>query len=165
MLAAILWVAASALAAPRTAGPLRGGDGFHVSMPAADEEVFRWDAGLPWNPTESDIRLESVDLINVRGLEVLGIVLSYPTQANGVCVSAGDDKGFPPAGKITDRIEGVVLPRAADRTCTNYPTIVVGLRLLASTPKGEIEAVRVRYEYVGVVYELVLPSSVDLHRP
>jgi hypothetical protein len=162
----VLWVAANALGAPRYDGPLQGGAGFHVSMPSEDGELLRWDVGLPYNKGQTDIRLRSVELVNPHGLEIAGIVLSYPVQeVNGVCLSAGNGRGFPPPGTRTDQISGIVLPRAATRTCENYPTIVVGLRRPSDASKGGVDAVRVRYEYDGTTYEVTLQSSVDLHRP
>jgi hypothetical protein len=164
--AATVLVAANALGAPRADGPLRSVSSVRVTAPVADGDVVRWDTALPWNPTETEIHLKSVDLVGIRDVEVVGIVASYPTlQPGGVCLSAGNLIGFPPPGRNTEQIDGVALPAAARRTCTNYPTIVVGLRRQSGVPRGGVDAIRVRYEYQGTTYELLLQSSFEAHTP
>jgi hypothetical protein len=163
--AATLVVAAVALNRPAVDGPLRGAEPFRVSIPAADGELVRWDTALPWNPTNVDIQLDSVELVGARGLELVGVVLSYPTlQPNGTCLSAGNGPGFPPAGR-TEPVQGVVLPAATRRACTNYPTIVAGLRRPMGVPNGTVDAIRVVYEYEGKLYQLLMPTSFELRRP
>jgi hypothetical protein len=159
-------VAAGAIRGPDADGPLRAYGPFRVTIPAADDEVFHWETHIPWNPTSTDIRLRSVELVGVRSVEVAGTVMSYPTlQANGICLSVGQAPGFPPPGPTTDEINGVRLPAAQSRTCTNYPTFVVGVRRPAGIPVGTVEGVRVRYEHEGRDFEVLLPSSVELRRP
>ena len=155
-----------ALLGPPPPGPLAAGQGFHVSMPSADGELMRWDPGLPFNPTDTDIRLRAIELVDVKGLDVVGIVLNTPTlRPDGTCLSGGNGGGFPPPGSSSDRIDGALLVAASRRTCTNYPQISVGLRRPIGTPTGSVAAVRLRYEHAGRSYELLMPTSVEIHRP
>jgi hypothetical protein len=159
-------VAAGTIGGPHLDGPLQAYAPFHITYPAPDDEVFHWETHIPWNPTSTDMRLRSVELVGVLNVEVVGAVLSYPTlQANGICLSVGQAPGFPPPGPTTSEINGVRLASAQSRTCTNYPTFVVGVRRPAGIPVGTVEGVRVRYEHEGRDFEVLLPSSVELRRP
>ena len=170
MRAALAFVSVSLISCglfgPPASGPLQAGQGFHVSMPAADGEVMRWDPGLPFNRTDTDIHLRAIELVGVNGLDVVGIVLSTPTlRPDGTCLSAGNVPGFPPPGTNTDRIEGALLVGESRRTCTNYPQISVGLRRPVGTATGRVDAVRLRYDQEGRAYELLMPTSIEVHRP
>ena len=137
-----------------------------MSMPSADSELVRWEPGLPFNPTDTDVHLHTIELVDVKGLDVVGIVLNTPTlRADGICLSGGNGSGFPPSGTSTDQIDGALLVAASKRTCTNYPQISVGLRRPVGTPTGSVAAVRLRYEHAGRSYELLMPTSVEIHRP
>jgi hypothetical protein len=135
-------------------------------MSSADGEVIRWDPGLPFNRTDADIHLRAIELVGVNGLEIVGILLATPTvQPDGSCLSSGNARGFPPSGTSTDRIDGAVLVAAPRRTCTNYPQISIGLRRPVGTATGSVTAVRLRYEQNGQAYELLMPTSIEVHRP
>jgi hypothetical protein len=143
-------------------GPLQNGpSSTRVSISAAEGEVVRFETTIPWNPTATDIHLRKVELLGLRNLDLVGVVLSYPMQRDdGTCLSAGYDRSFPPPGWITTTVlDGAVLPRADARTCTNYPTIVAGLRRTSGLSPGTLDAVGVVYEYRGEIFEVVLQQA------
>ena len=171
VLAVAVAVAAIVLRGPRQDGPLQVPAGSHygVRFPLADDRMSTWEAFVPFNPTVTDIRVESVELVGTKGIDVLGVVLGYPvSQADGVCLSTGtlEIERFPPSERITtSQVRGAVLPAADRRTCVNNPTIVVGVQRQADSSVGVIAAVRVMYEYQGAMFELVLPQSLEVYRP
>jgi hypothetical protein len=164
-------VAANTFRGPQQDGPLQVPAGSHyaVTFPLADDRMASWEAFVPFNPTHRDIRIQSVELVGTKGIDVVGVVLGYPVlQTDGRCLSTGtlEIDRFPPAGRITTNdVRGTVLPAAERRTCENNPTIVVGIRRASDSSVGLIASVRVLYEYQDTVFELMLPQSLEVHRP
>ena len=172
-LAVIVWIAASAaLGRLRPGGPLSASSDYAVHAPLAPGETFSWSVGLPFNHSDRDAVLRAVDLVGVHGIDVLAIVATYGVERpDGSCLAAGTSYGFPPSAPQPDgttyeypthEIVGIVVPSDRSRTCTTHPSISVGVRRTAGTDPGGFEAVRVRYEHAGVVYEVVLPWSLTL---
>lgn len=165
-LAAIAWIAASGIGRPRTDGPLSVSSGYAVHARLAPGEALSWSVGLPFNHTAARAVIRTVDLVGVRGIDILAIVATYGLeQSDGSCLAAGTAYGFPPnmtqGGKTIEfprgEIAGAVVPPQGDRTCTSQPSISVGVR--GTTDVGGIDGVRVRYEYAGTDYEALLPWS------
>jgi len=77
-------VAANALRGPRQDGPLKTTGGFNVSYSLGDDELFIWGMNLPWygDSAVGDIRIESIEPVGPRGLEVLGLVLNNSLSYN-----------------------------------------------------------------------------------
>jgi len=124
---------------------------------------------LPWygDSAVGDIRIESVEPVGTRGLEVLGLVLNNSVlQPDGTCLSYGDRPAasFPPPEVPTREVNGAVLSAANGRTCTNDPSVLVGVRRPRDSSAGRIEALRMVYRHHGVTYELVMPYSLDICR-
>lgn len=127
---------------------------------------------MPLNQSASDAVIRAVDLVGVRGINVLAIAATYGLERpDGSCLAAGATYGFPPTaaeedGKIVEfprrEIVGAVVPFEGHRSCTSHPSISVGVRHTGAADFGRIEAVRVRYEHAGVDYELVLPWSLTV---
>ena len=162
-------VAANALRGPRQDGPLKTNGSFSVSYPLADDEVFIWGTDLPWyaDPAVGDIRIDSIEPVGVRGLEVLGLVLNNSVrQSDGSCLSYGNRSAatFPPPEVPTRAVNGAVLSAAGGRTCSNDPSVLVGVRRPRDSSAGRIEALRMVYRHQGVTYELVMPYSLDIYR-
>ena len=162
-------VAANALRGPRQDGPLKTTGSFNVSYSLGDDELFIWGMNLPWygDSAVGDIRIESIEPVGTRGLEVLGLVLNNSVlQPDGTCLSYGDRPAasFPPPEVPTREVSGAVLSAANGRTCTNDPSVLVGVRRPRDSSAGRIEALRMVYRHHGVTYELVMPYSLDICR-
>lgn len=75
--AASVVVAVNALRGPRKDGPLQStNDRMNIKAPLATEQILVWGKDLPWDPAVGDIRIESIEPVGTRGLEVLGLVLN-----------------------------------------------------------------------------------------
>jgi hypothetical protein len=165
----IVIVAVNALRGPRQDGPLKTNSIFGVSYPLADDEVFIWGTNLPWygDAAVGDIRIDSIEPVGARGIEVLGLVLNNSVpQPDGVCLSYGNRvaAGFPPPDVPTRAVSGAVLSAAGGKTCSNLPSVLVGVRWLPNSSAGRIDALRMLYRNEDVVYELVMPYSLDVCR-
>jgi hypothetical protein len=160
--ALIAVVAANALRGPRQNGPLRTNSTFNVSFPLADNEVFVWGTNLPWDgdPAVGDIRIDSIEPVGTRGVEVLGLVLNNSVlQPDGICLSYGNRVAvsFPPPEVPTREVSGAVLSAAAGKACASQPSVLVGVRRSANSSTGRIDALRMLYHHRGTAYELVMP--------
>lgn len=165
----IVIVAVNALRGPRQDGPLKTNSSFAVSYPLADDEVFIWGTNLPWygDAAVGDIRIDSIDPVGTRGIEVLGLVLNNSVlQPDGICLSYGNRVAatFPPPDVPTRAVSGAVLSAAGGKTCSTLPSVLVGVRWLPNSSAGRIDAVRMLYRHEGVAYELVMPYSLDICR-
>lgn len=163
----IVIVAVNALRGPRQDGPLKTNSSFAVSYPLADDEVFIWGTNLPWygDAAVGDIRIDSIDPVGTRGIEVLGLVLNNSVlQPDGICLSYGNRVAatFPPPDVPTRAVSGAVLSAAGGKTCSTLPSVLVGVRWLPNSSAGRIDAVRMLYRHEGVAYELVMPYSLDI---
>jgi len=156
------FVAANALSGPRQDGPLRTNSTFNVSFPLAGDEVFVWGTNLPWDgdPAVGDIRIDSIEPVGTRGVEVLGLVLNNSVlQPDGICLSYGNRVAvsFPPPEVPTREVSGAVLSAAAGKACASQPSVLVGVRQSANSSTGRIDALRMLYHHRGTAYELVMP--------
>ena len=165
----VIIVAVNALRGPRQDGPLKTNSSVGISFPLADDEVFIWGSNLPWygDAAVGDIRIDSIEPVGTRGIEVLGLVLNNSVlQPDGVCLSYGNRvaASFPPPDVPTRAVGGAVLSAAGGKTCTNLASVLVGVRWLPNSSAGRIDALRMLYRHQGVVYELVMPYSLDICR-
>jgi hypothetical protein len=165
----IVIVAFNALRGPRQDGPLKTNSIFGVSYPLADDEVFIWGTNLPWygDAAVGDIRIDSIEPVGTRGLEVLGLVLNNSVlQPDGSCLSYGNRPAasFPPPEVPTREVSGAVLSAADAKKCFNDPSVLVGVRWLPNSSAGRIDALRMLYHHQGIAYELVMPYSLDICR-
>lgn len=169
-LAAIGLVAACALAgSPRADGPLQRSSRYNIRVSLGAGEEFTWTVALPFNATPSEVRIREVVLQAPSGLTILGILATYGMrQQDGSCLSAGASYGFPPTAVSADgatvqfptrSVPGTIVPSEENRTCESHPSVSVGVRRDLSTATGRIEGLRVRYEYRGAEYEVLLPDS------
>jgi hypothetical protein len=166
---AVVVVAVIVLRGPRQDGPLTTNGSFEVSYPLADDEVFVWGMNLPWygDPAVGEIRIDSIEPVGTRGLEVLGLVLNNSVlQPDGSCFSYGvrPAASFPPPEVPTREVSGAVLSAADGKRCANDASVLVGVRWLPNSSAGRIDALRMLYHHRGVAYELVMPYSLDICR-
>ena len=112
---------------------------------------------LPPNPTVADIKIEAIDLVDMAGLEIVGVSVYYP--ADGGLVNA---YGYPPAGIVTHPVEGSVIHAAGSDSPVLQ--VLVGFRLAPEAATGEIGGLRVRYSLADGRYETVLPWSLKINR-
>jgi hypothetical protein len=162
-------VTANALRGPRQDGPLKTNSIFGVSYPLADDEVFIWGTNLPCygDAAIGDIRIDSIEPVGTRGIEVLGLVLNNSVlQPDGICLSYGNRvaASFPPPDVPTRAVSGAVLSAAGGKTCGNLASVLVGVRWLPNSSAGRIDALRMLYRHESVAYELVMPYSLDICR-
>ncbi len=165
----VVVAAAIVLRGPRHDGPLTTNSAVNISYPLADEEVFVWGMNLPWygDPAVGDIRIDSIEPVGTRGIEVLGLVLNNSVlRPDGSCLSYGDRPAasFPPSEVPTREVSGAVLSDADGKRCSNDPSVLVGVRWLPNSSAGRIDALRMLYHHRGVAYELVMPYSLDVCR-
>lgn len=168
-LATTVAVAISVLLGPRQGGPLETTSRFNVKSPLAAEQVFVWGMSLPWDPAVGDIRIESIEPVGARGLEVLGLVLNNSVlQADGTCLAYAGARlasSFPPPEIPTREVKGALLVAADGSVCSNHPSVLVGVRRPPDSSAGRIDALRVLYVHEGTTYELVMPYSLDICPP
>lgn len=170
LLAVTAVVAANALRGPRGDGPVRTNSRFSVTFPLAYDQIFVWGTALPPNPSQTDVRITSIEPVGTSGLEILGVVVDFPVlRPDGICLTYGDQTApsFPPPGVPTRDVNGTVLP-TVDRergTCGSHPEVLVGVRRLPNASAGRIDALRMLYVHEGITYELVMPYSFDACRP
>jgi len=168
--AVTLAVAANTLLGPGRDGPLSTQSRVSfTSPPLAVGQAFSWSSYLPGNPTAADIRIEAIEPVGVRGLEVLGVVLGYPELRpdDGYCLAPGMEPGFPPTHSLKSEpreVKGSTLPTKDKWTCGNHPSAIVGVRLLPDSAGGAIDALRVLYWHNGALYEVVMPYSLKIPR-
>ncbi len=167
--AATVVVAANSLRGPRHDGPLKTNSIVGISYPLADDEVFIWGTNLPWygDAAVGDIRIDSIEPVGIRGIEMLGLVLNNSVlQPDGICLSYGNRvvAGFPPPDVPTRAVSGAVLSAAGGKTCSNLASVLVGVRWLPNSSAGRIDALRMLYRHQGTAYELVMPYSLDVCR-
>jgi hypothetical protein len=159
-------VAANALRGPRDNGPIESRSRVNTSLALADDELLTWGMDLPLNPTQTDIKIRSLEPVGAIGVDVVGIAVDYPVLRDGVCWSTGVQRGsYPPPGIQTMEAKGAVLPAASTRTCGTHPEMLVGVRRSRDSGAGRIEAMRMVYDLGGNAYELVIPYSLDVRRP
>jgi hypothetical protein len=171
--AVVAAVVVNALRGPRQDGPLQlpPGTQFTVRTALPDGEVLIWGMDLPWDPSNrvpGDIRIESIETVGVRGVEVLGLVLNNAVlRPDGICLSYGVRPAatFPPPDVPIRDVKGAVLPAEDKRPCVNHPSVLVGVRRSPESALGVIEALRMLYEHQGTAYELVLPFTLEVRRP
>jgi hypothetical protein len=159
-------VATNALRGPRQDGPLQNRSRFNASIGLVENQVLTWGIDLPGNPTDTDIKIRSIEPVGARGIEVLGVVLDYPRLRDGVCWSTGSHTdAFPPVGVSTREVKDAVLPAERTRTCGNHPEVLVGIRRPPGSASGRIDALRMVYEHQGSVYQFDIAYGLDIHPP
>jgi len=69
--------------ARRHDGPLSG-DEFGIAwIEAVDDQSFTWAMPLRDDTTADDIRIESIQVVDSSGLDVLGILVSFAARLDG----------------------------------------------------------------------------------
>lgn len=153
----ILLVALVAVMAFRIAvlsdGPLRPGPRFDVELPVERGETITWGSVLPDNTTTSPIEIESIEPVDAKNIEIVGIDLNDPSEG-----AVGTAYGFPPAGIGATPMSDAT-PRRLDPD--DFVQVLVGVRL-PGTQDGVISGLRVGYRYEGRRYETVLPYGLRL---
>lgn len=139
-----------------TNGPLRSVNTISVHSPLAADQTATWGEILPQNPTDTPIKIEAIDPINPRGLDVVGIRTNNPDVEGGM----GFTRTFPPPGMTLGPVAGAILSPSTSASLNLQ--ILIGVRLSTSSTDGTIDGRRVRYELGGRTYELVVPGSLTL---
>jgi hypothetical protein len=158
LLVAVLLVGAAAVAlrgGPPPSGPLQPSSTTTVAFPLAPAQTATWGSSLPPNTTGADMTLMSIDVINPRGLDVLGMAVSRPASG-GAVVNA---YGFPPEGVAVEPIDGARLPSGTGSAAA--VDVLVGVQL-AGAVQGTIDGLRITYETAGQTYTLELPYRLSV---
>jgi hypothetical protein len=146
------------VSAPRTDGPLAEGSSVAVDFPLRRGQTGTWGTVLPANPTPTSVMIESINAVDPRGLEIVGVLVNDPQRDGGV----GTLDVFPPPGSLGRAVEGArVAPSGAEAP---YLQVLVGVRLTGAGD-GTIEALRVQYRHDGTLYEVVLPHRLRVTSP
>jgi len=133
----------SCSAAP--ADPLTNAGRFGIDMALDPAIPATIGVILPPNRGSGPIRLVSIEPIDIRGAEILGIAMADPIDRSIV-----NAMGFPPAGWATQPVDGVVIHPDQEAT------VLIGVRIPRDTGEGIVEGIRVRYEFEGKPYESTL---------
>jgi hypothetical protein len=141
--------------APRTDGPLVAPSAVTVEFELAIGRAGTWGIILPTNPTMSDITIESIEAVDARGLQIVGMLINDPERDGGI----GSLDVYPPLGVLARAVEGAVLPAVG--TDPPHRQLLIGVRR-TGTDAGSIEALRVRYRHAGESYEVILPYSLRI---
>lgn len=159
VLAAAAAVAIFVATSARSGGPLTRTEVLHVAYPAEPGQSMTWGTVLPSNDTLVPIVIESIEPVDIDGLDVLGIGVSDPVAETGI----GFAYGFPPDGVTLTDPRGVEIRGVGG----DAPVVQVlfGLRLADGSSTGSIAGIRVRYEHDGTRYEDVLPYSFEVSGP
>jgi hypothetical protein len=172
-LAAIAVIAVITLTSrPRAGDPLQASSSYGLRVALATDEQLTWSTALPFNPTDSQVRIREVTLQAPSGLTILGVLMTYGVpQPDGSCLSAGGSYDFPPTAVRADgtklqfasgAVRGAIVPAQRDRTCETHPSVSVGVRRETGTATGRIEGLRVVYEHGGAEYEVLLPYTLTV---
>jgi hypothetical protein len=147
LIVAILVVGIAAINKPevRQDGPLQTTSTTNLEFGLLADQPASWGAYLPDNSTESDISFVSADLVEPRGLSILGVAMNRPNT--GGVVNA---YGYPPEGMQVFPVETTILP-AGGRV-----QLIVGFQLAEGSSVGTIKGVLVRYAVEGQTYEVML---------
>jgi hypothetical protein len=137
-------------------GPLQIVNSISVTSPMAAGQVGTWGEILPHNPTGAPITIRSIEPINPRGIDILGIGTNNPDVEGG----EGFTRVFPPSGMTLEPVNGATLSPSTS-TSPNLQ-ILIGVRLSASSAQGAIDGLRVTYDSAGQTYILVIPGSLTL---
>ncbi len=157
LLLIITAVVMSAIA--RTGGPLQSGSTTLVQLPTADGQIITWGMPLPENTTAGEIALDWIELMDVQGLDIVGLVVHRIGPGADVSYMTAD--GFPPAGVVTAAPAGSVLPRGDSGAYALE--VLVGVRRSSGFASGTVGGLRVQYRWAGVPYEGVLAWGLELH--
>jgi hypothetical protein len=144
-----------AIAPPPSGGPYAGLDAYDVRVPVPAGGVVTWGSVLPPNWTTEAVAIEAVEPVNVRGLEVLGIVMSDPA----VPPSIGVVDGFSPPAIHAQPVAGTVIPPHTANGIDRQ--VLVGVRR-TDGGTAAIDGLRVRYRHGGDRFEDVLPYTLQL---
>ena len=106
--------------------------------------------------------VETVDLVDARGVDVLGIQAcvgaTLETDGTYTHCAPSNASAWPPSGVALRPVEGAPLPRDP-----RDPTgILVGLRRQPGFAEGTVRAVRITYSVDTSTYQVVEPWSVRL---
>lgn len=157
-LAALAGIAVLQPFGPRTGGPLAQRDVYAVSVPLPRGEAGTRGSVLPPNQTGLPITIESVELVDPVGLEVLGVFVNVPENDGAIGFVSGfsptDWNGVAPAGAVLPGIVGG----------QSHLQVLVGVRR-TGTVDGTIAGIRVRYRHDSVEYEDVLPFPLRVFEP
>jgi hypothetical protein len=158
-LAALVYGAASAQRTYRSDGPIQPiGGAAGVEAPLAPGKTGTWAMPLPFNETTGDIEIESVDVLNPRGLTILGIKASYPGPADGIVFVPG----YPPDEIASEPVENArVYVAGSNREILQ---LLIGVQRTGDSP-GTIDGLRVRYVAGGTRYETVFPWTLKATDP
>ena len=139
-----------------TGGPLAQADAFAARVPLASGEVLTWGTVLPPNQSTGEIVIESIQMVGVAGLEVLGIYVNVPELDGAV----GAEYGFEPAKWNARSPAGATLS-APGSGQDHHIQVLVGVRRTSSA-EGSIDAIRIRYRQDSQTYEDILPFSLTV---
>lgn len=141
----------------RADGPLAMDGHVKVEFPLQNDQTGTWGMVLPTNPTISDITIDSIEAVNPQGIEIVGMFVNNPDVDGGV----GSDDVFPPARIHPSQVAGAVIGSIG--SATPHLQLLVGVRL-DDANEGTIESIRVRYQFDGNRYEVVLPFALRVFK-
>ncbi len=139
-------------------GPLQGINGISgTGITANIGEAYTWGLPVLGNDTGKDIRFESIKLLGVDGIEVVGISVAVDTPI-------GTADGYPPNDfpATLNQPSDLVVPAHS-----GFPGsyILFGVRLPDDTGVGTVDGVRIRYKHGWRTYERDYPYWLRMITP
>jgi hypothetical protein len=138
-------------------GPLAETPPYDVGFPVNAGEAITW--GTPFNAANGTLTLVSVDLIDVRGIDVLGVTgCEGSPMVDGVNLSCAPGVAYGWPQHNARAVEGTDIGSAPEES----GSIMVGVSLPAGTSEGTIGRMRISYTAEGVAYSVTQPWSLHL---
>jgi hypothetical protein len=113
---------------------------------------------LPPNDSAAPIDIESVELVDVEGLDVIGILANDPDRDGSI----GLGYGFPPDGVRTQPLDSSVIPPLGGTS--RHLQLLIGI-VRTGQSEGSINGIRVRYTRAGERFDDTLPWSLRVFDP
>jgi hypothetical protein len=163
-LALVAATASAVFLQPDPNGPLGSTSKTTVSYPVDVSRPVTW--GIPIrNPADAPIQVESVELTDVHGLDIVAVRVSSvdPSTGSGSLVI---EPGWPPDGVVlrdVRTVAGAIMP-VLNTGDPDLQFLIVAQRS-AADQVGTIAGVRIRYLFEKREYEAQLPWGLELSAP
>lgn len=157
MLAIGMAVAVLGCFGPRMDGPIPRSDQVTVGLPTTEVPVT-W--GMPISTDRGPITLRRVELLEVRGLEVVGLNTceGSPWTGDAYLNCAPTGGPWPPAGITRREVAGTAIGTQPDEA----GGLIVGIQLAPGYTTGTIRGVRIEYAYADTIYVVDQPWNLEI---
>jgi hypothetical protein len=157
LICALLTVGLVGCLGPRTDGPIQPSARYTVGIPGGSEPKT-W--AMPISTDAGPLTIQRIDLLEVVGLDVLGIMTCEGSPWVGDSwLNCGPTGGsWPPEGVTMREVGGTTIGAAPSEA----GAMLVGVKLLPGEHSGTISGVRIVYLYGGREFVVIEPWDLDL---